>query len=851
MNQFSFSQTSKLTLEDKIYNAIDVFVADPNKQSLDSLDENSKLFFPKSKPEYLALVILYCNKAYYENQFNLSEKAIMSYEKAWQVFQSKNLNNYDITEYCLKPLGNLYTIIGDYDNAENTIKQYYFIANSENNQDQRIAAILNLSNVYLSSSKSELAINLLDKTLQTEKLNRIQKGNLLNNLGTNYLIIKSYKKAKKAIENSIKLLESQATETENLSNSYRNLSQIYSLEKNYNLANFYLNQAVNDINNQKNIDVRTKTKLLYEQALLNFNQGNSNASKKIITAIFHQLVPTFDGKKQILPVQKTLFADTILLDALDLQAEIFLKKKNIKLALQSYDLCFYIEDLFQEMLVYENSKIISQIRNRNRIEKCIEIYYNLYQKNKNELYLEKAFQLSEISKSFVLKDFVKQNKTNSKNIKNIQIKLQDLNNIILKEQQKQDLADIDKINLAIKKQNELMLLLKNNKSKTDDFIDQNINLETLFKKLNSNNAAMVSYFSGNKSNYCFILQKNNIELFKLDNANDAKSIIREFLSYFKDSDTILNDVSGYNNVGNLTYQYLKIPKKSSAENLVIISDGILNFLPFEALITTKTATTNFAKMHYLVNDYKISYNNSVAFYMKENQKNNKNKDNVLGVFPIFEKTNLELTFSKNELQNLKTNFKGTFLEKKDATFNNFKKNASNFSILHLSTHASAGNVDEPASIRFYDQEILYSELYYLGINPDLVVLSACETGLGKLYKAEGSMSVARGFQFAGAQNLLFSLWKVNDYTTSVFMSYFYDNLKKGISYSDANYKAKLDFLNDKSISNTKKSPYFWAPMVYYGNIESTTSYLNYILFSSIIVLVLIGVFVWLRRKKTA
>ena len=142
------------------------------------------------------------------------------------------------------------------------------------------------------------------------------------------------------------------------------------------------------------------------------------------------------------------------------------------------------------------------------------------------------------------------------------------------------------------------------------------------------------------------------------------------------------------------------------------------------------------------------------------------------------------------MQSIQKNFEGRFFENATATFDNFKKNATNYSILHLSTHASAGDIETPASIKFYDQEILYSELYNLKINPDLVVLSACETGIGKLYKSEGAMSIARGFQFAGAQNLLFSLWKVNDFTTSVFMDNFYKNINKNQSYFEANSKCK-------------------------------------------------------------
>jgi len=158
----------------------------------------------------------------------------------------------------------------------------------------------------------------------------------------------------------------------------------------------------------------------------------------------------------------------------------------------------------------------------------------------------------------------------------------------------------------------------------------------------------------------------------------------------------------------------------------------------------------------------------------------------------------------------------------------------------------------PASIKFYDQEVLYSELYHLEMNPDLVVLSACETGIGKLYKAEGAMSVARGFQFAGVQNILFSLWKVNDYTTSVLMDKFYSNVKNGKSYFESTNQAKLDYLADESIPNAKKSPYYWSSFVYYGTLDKKESG-NYWIWVSIVgalfILMIIWLFLSFRRRR--
>ena len=420
--------------------------------------------------------------------------------------------------------------------------------------------------------------------------------------------------------------------------------------------------------------------------------------------------------------------------------------------------------------------------------------------------------------------------------------MQNWSNAILKEQQKGDLANIVKINEAIKKQNGLILSLKNIRTENSTSKKEAIDLKALFSKLEQDKSIMIEYFSGFEKMYYFTLANQRIKMdFYWDNHTATPRII-SFLDFFSNANKIIDNISDYNHYGHSLYEMLKLPVNSSYKNLIIVPDGILNFLPFEALITQESNTTNFTQMHYLLNDYNIGYQNSAQFYLSFDKLRMTNKEKtVLGIFPVFENTPFELSYSKNEMQSIQQNFKGKYLNNASATFNNFKKNAADYSILHLSTHADAGDVVSPASIKFYDQEILYSELYHLNINPDLVVLSACETGIGKLYKSEGAMSIARGFQLAGAQNLLFSLWKVNDYTTSVFMDSFYQNIKNGQSYLEANANAKRDFLKNPDISNAKKSPYYWSAFVYHGDLQSTNKQISYI-FYIFGILILIGLF---------
>lgn len=850
--------------EDKIYHAVDVFTAHPSAKALQNLTNAESDFWrnpkPKTKDELLAVVVLNCNKAYYENQFGQTQNSISSYEKAWQIYQKHKLSNYDIIEFCLKPLGNLYTVLGDYDSAENTIKQYFYIVNTSKNypdaQKQKFAAILNLSNVYQSSGKISLAIEVLENTLKTEQLSNSQKGILLNNLGNNYwlsskqlLFIKnSNDKAEKAFQVSIEYLKNEKNQSETLSNSYRNLASMNRQWHRFDVADSYMQKAEKLFLETKNQQPRKLAKLYYEKALLLFDERKYEESTKQISAVFKVLIPNYNSKK-ILPGQNQLYAETVLMDVIDLQAEI-LQLKQPKRALNAFKLSFYIEELLMNSLVYENSKIISQLRSRNRTEKCISIYNSLYEKERRTQYLEEAFQLSEKTKSGILKRYLSNIENASAEEKLLLQELQNLNNFILKEQQKGDLADISKINDFIKKQNESVLLLKKIQSEDQNYLPENCDLKALFSKLENDKAMMIYYFMGAEKLYYFTLQNNTIQLNYIWTNHLAIPEILHFIDYFNDANSITNDISGYNKYGKAVYDLLKFPKKSVYQNLVIVPDGILNFLPFEALITQESKTTNFAKMHYVLNDFKIAYNTSANIYLNS-KPISKSEKTVLGVFPVFEKTAFELSYSKKELESIRDNFKGKYLENSNAGFSNFKRNAPNYSILHLSTHASSGDIETPASIKFYDQEILYSELYNLHINPDLVVLSACETGIGKLYKAEGAMSIARGFQFAGAQNLLFSLWKVNDFTTSVFMSDFYKNVKNNVSYFEANANAKLGYLNNKSIPNAKKSPYYWSSFVYYGSISAEEKSGNYIYYgiSFLIVIGLFLIFNYYRKWK--
>jgi CHAT domain-containing protein len=141
-------------------------------------------------------------------------------------------------------------------------------------------------------------------------------------------------------------------------------------------------------------------------------------------------------------------------------------------------------------------------------------------------------------------------------------------------------------------------------------------------------------------------------------------------------------------------------------------------------------------------------------------------------------------------------------------------------LIHLATH---GIVDEnnPELSRIFlqtdseaeDGNLFSGEIYNLHLNADLVTLSACQTGLGKISKGEGVIGLSRALVYAGAKNIMVSFWSVADESTAVLMTDFYKLLleKPAINYSENLREAKLNMIDSKFAA-----PYYWAPFILIG-----------------------------------
>ncbi len=320
---------------------------------------------------------------------------------------------------------------------------------------------------------------------------------------------------------------------------------------------------------------------------------------------------------------------------------------------------------------------------------------------------------------------------------------------------------------------------------------------------------------------------------------------------------------------------------NSIENLIIIPDNKLATIPFEALHTQKyvpkwTGWKNeiyFSEMPFLVKKFNISYKYSANLFYKtfnESEKQNSIEtlqlNDWLALAPVFDDENISGTamrtrkllerYTKTGSDSLKTRaftrdggyiteLPGSFEETKTIfkLFENQNKTAllkthlqaneefikskdvSKYKYLHFATHGIV-NEEEPElsglllaqDTTSKEDNILYtSEIYNLKLNTDLTVLSACETGLGKITEGEGVIGLTRALLYAGSKNIIVSLWQVSDASTNKLMVDFYTNFlneksKKSQEYSKHLRKAKLKLIKQGKYAH----PFFWSPFILIG-----------------------------------
>ncbi len=360
------------------------------------------------------------------------------------------------------------------------------------------------------------------------------------------------------------------------------------------------------------------------------------------------------------------------------------------------------------------------------------------------------------------------------------------------------------------------------------------------------NQTLLSYFVGDSSLFVFVIKPHFYDFieikkdFPLDN---WVKLLRGSLS----ADSFQTQADVYADMAFRLYEKLIKPVKAQlSEDLIIVPDGVLGYIPFEALLMQKhEKAIRFHDHAYLLRDHNISYSFSATLLREMIHKKHQTTPDkpIIAYAPFFDSDTAVLakTFaddlamrrdltplsnSGEEAFRIAKSMGGEAIVGKSATEQKFRATAQSARILHLATHGKADDKSgDYAFLAFapssdsLEKGLLYvRDLYNLTFNADMVVLSACETGIGKLQRGEGIISLARAFAYAGAKSIVTSLWSVNDAKTKDLMLLFYQNLKKGKTKDAALRQAKLSFIAKNIHPNAH--PFFWAAFIGIGDMSA-------------------------------
>ena len=396
------------------------------------------------------------------------------------------------------------------------------------------------------------------------------------------------------------------------------------------------------------------------------------------------------------------------------------------------------------------------------------------------------------------------------------------------------------------------------------------------------NTCLLEYIVGESSTYVFKITHDYFDVIQLvdgELSSESVQILRQSLKDFEHPEKAYQHfVESSYSIYNTYVKEAILGLGSEIDKLIIIPGGILSYVPFEILLTENSSDQtagNYKALPYLIKKFNISYGYSTSLLFNEyEKKGDAYYGDLLAFAPSYEgvpddgsnanvtthpvpRELTALTYNVSEVESINQLIDGDSHLRENATERAFKESAGNYKILHLAMHALINDNDPMNSRLVFTQEpdsiednYLYAhELYNMEIPADLTVLSACESGFGKLVKGEGMMSLARAFSYAGCPSVVMSYWSVNDRSTSILMETFYKYLADGLGKDEALRMAKLEYI-DKS-RPFEANPFFWGGFLVIGDISPLDEQSNFSGFIFLfLVIPLLGALLYTLRLKT-
>lgn len=756
---------------------------------------------PINEREQTAYLDFILNIAYHLLQQGQISASIRWYEAGINYQQQNKLNLYETEEFILKPLGNNYVRLGDYDKAVAIQQLAIELAVKQNKQELLSSLYSNLAITYFWLKKyDEVQLN-CNKGLQYISFNTISTG-LLYNVKADAFYEAGIKDSasvynQKALQffRSPEAVEADAgwiVSTLGLS------SKLLADKKQFGQAVIKLQNAEKVLQQYyPETRQRDKGKLFVEKGNLFLQLKNADSS----LANFKQGLQYFQVSN------KTIYPDNTV------TAIYFGLAKSLKL--QNADSSLYYYQLAMENDYYTNQLVstsVNSLQNNALIDEgmnheAINAFYQQYKLTGREEYLQIQLWLMELSKGRKLLNEVNRTKqwATDSSMQQTQQLFRELRYDYLLLAETTDSTRKTQIEQRIRQQ-ELSLGLEENrfaqllKEPSFTLFQQTLNEVTA-------SASLLSYYVADDSLYC-VMADNKVLKVTVLNAVDVNSKLTQLKNtYFKDGSTAFdNSPKNYFQLSHELYQLVQ-PFTLPEQQLVISPDGLIHQLPFEALSSD-------GKEAFLGGDKQISYLYSFLQYVNEEKTDRTALPVTVYSFSKQHFGFAALPNSAKEEKYLNSHFSSTISDAVQTTEEMFVQSMQSKSVLHIATHAVAGDsTNQPFLVlknKFYLGQLQYS----IAASP-LVVLTACETAAGQLQSGEGVVSLGRAFISKGVKGVVASRWKVDDAVAPVFVKAFYEELNETHSPAAALLKARERYLQTAT-NLSQENPLLWAGFSYMG-----------------------------------
>lgn len=549
--------------------------------------------------------------------------------------------------------------------------------------------------------------------------------------------------------------------------------------------------------NTTNSNTREMAKHYYTLGKYYLKDQNTDSAIIYYIKAMSALLPNTNQTWEI--ADKNLFYwENTFIELLKLRADIlqflYTKKEEIKILdeeIKTYEAIFAINNNRIENIMGDASKLISIEDQKEIIGRCLKSLAIIYQHDPSLHVLERIRNVFDQSKALLVNDKIQQ----------------------IEKFNKMPIEIKSRIQKYYTSYYELRL---NNQASTNEATEYLIKIDDLLKR--SDNSPYIKNTTFDYVEYAY--QEDSIYAYSnIDHKNNFKSLGSKIIfdSLFTRLQHELQDNNHFKDrkiFHDLALFLLPETTFRNIKNLCIIPDGPIAYIPFDALEMDSSQ----AMIHQCNIYYRLQLNQA------NNNSINQSISSVMTLVPNYSSTGetshkstlnaLQYTASENaEIIKLFHNTKT--LDPKITKKNLMKKLFQNSGIFHFAGHGLNREDSSYLLLENGIEKFTYQDISNLYNQMDMVVLSACETGLGAWDPGDGSRSVCKAFIEAGSKSVISTLWQINDQSHSMIINQFYKNIHDGQDKSTALRDAKIKFLNQASMESIH--PYYWSSYTATGN----------------------------------